>query len=125
MEIIFFSTSNNSRKILLGQIEDRYQLSSKTLCSLESFRVQDNFSDKIVVWFGHSHWSEQLFQIVRKFGATSVPFTSWIQCNKDPRVVVNINLAKEKNIQLIEENNQLITLKLIKTNSDSYLLAST
>ena len=60
----------------------------------EAFREEDDLSDELVVWFGHCHRSEELLEVVRKFGPTSVTFPSWVHCDEDPRIRVNLNLTK-------------------------------
>jgi len=56
---------------------------------LESFREEKCLSNKFDVWHGHGDRSEELFQVIREFGSTSVSFTRWVHGHKDSSILVD------------------------------------
>ena len=70
-------------------LEERNNLWSKFLCHSETLRIQHDLCNQLPVRGGHSQAAEQLLQVVREIGSSSI---TWIHCDENGHVTAHFDL---------------------------------
>ena len=76
-------------ELVQAQVEERDDLSTQLLGSLEALRVKLDSGDHFLVWLAHCHLSEQLLQVIGEIGPTGI---SWVHGDEDTHCLVELHI---------------------------------